>query len=98
MSSIPPQFPLSVRAWPTKDDKGSALPTLISRINAERGEFRHLTEADLEDEIAKAEIEPAAAHEHGETEDEEEEEEEEAEPDRIKEVMDARNEMLAQIE
>lgn len=93
MSNVPAQFPLSLRPWPTKDDGRSALPTLISRINAERGEFRNLTEEDLLEEIAKAEqLDTEADNEEGETEDEDEA------PDRLKEVMDAKAEMLGQIE
>lgn len=93
MSNIPGQFPLSLRAWPTKEGGGSALPTLISRINSERGEFRNLTEEDLRDEIAKAEVDTTADNEERESEGEDE-----AAPDRVKEVMDAKAEMLAQIE
>lgn len=94
MSGIPDNFPMSLRPWPTKEANGSALPTLISRINAERGQFRNLTEEDLLDEIAKGEENEAAAdNEEMSTEDETE-----AAPDRQKEVMDAKAEMLAQLE
>jgi hypothetical protein len=93
MSSIPDNFPMSLRAWPTKESNGSALPTLISRINAERGQFRNLTEEDLLEEIAKGENKAAGDNEETTTEDEAE-----ATPDRLKEVMDAKAEMLAQLE
>ena len=93
MSCIPDNFPMSLRPWPTKEAYGSALPTLISRINAERGQFRNLTEEDLLEEIAKGENEAAADNEDMSTEDETE-----AAPDRQKEVMDAKAEMLAQLE
>ncbi|OAF58526.1 RNA polymerase II mediator complex subunit [Pseudogymnoascus destructans] len=93
MSGIPHNFPMSLRPWPTKEGNGSALPTLISRINAERGQFRNLTEEGLREEIAKGENEAAADNEDVSTEDETE-----AAPDRQKEVMDAKAEMLAQLE
>ncbi|OBT63771.1 hypothetical protein VE03_06927 [Pseudogymnoascus sp. 23342-1-I1] len=94
MSGIPDNFPMSLRPWPTKEANGSALPTLISRINAERGQFRNLTEEDLLEEIAKGEENEAAAdNDEMSTEDEIE-----AAPDRQKEVMDAKAEMLAQLE
>lgn len=93
MSGIPDNFPMSLRPWPTKESNGSALPTLISRINAERGQFRNLTEEDLLEEIAKGENEAEADNDEMSTEDEIQ-----AAPDRQKEVMDAKAEMLAQLE
>ncbi len=42
---------LSLRAWPTKDPKLESLPTLIPRINEQRGAFKNVTEESLEDEI-----------------------------------------------
>ena len=93
MSSLPDDLPMSLRAWPTKESNATALPTLISRINAERGQFRNITEEDLLEEIAKGESEAAADNEETSTEDELE-----ATPDRMKEVMDAKAEMLAQLE
>lgn len=90
MSAVPPDFELSLRAWP-KDDNGSALPTLIQRINTERGDFRNLTEEDLLAEIEKEEASGVkVAHE----DDASSESEEEAEPDRSKEVMEQKQQMM----
>lgn len=94
MSKIPPDFALSLRAWPT-DNNGSALPTLIQRINTERGDFRNLTEDDLGAEIAREEaLGVKAAHE----DDVSSEDEDEAEPDRAKEVMEKKQQMLMWLE
>ena len=42
---------LPLQAWPAKDPNESSLPYLISRINAQRGSFRNITEESLEEEI-----------------------------------------------
>jgi hypothetical protein len=94
MTSIPDQFPISLRAWPNKDDKSSVLSTFHRRINDERGGLRGITEESLKEEIEKAEAE-------GNTEGADEvlsDEDDVEEPDRTKEVMDARYEMLMAIE
>ncbi|KAH6674895.1 subunit 17 of mediator complex-domain-containing protein [Halenospora varia] len=92
MSSIPNEFPISLKSWPaSKKDEASALPTRIARINFERGGFKDISEESLRQEIAEAEA-------NGEDGPSEEEEEEEEEPDRVKEVMAARDEILGQIE
>lgn len=69
------------------------MPFLIQRINSERGGFLDLDEDALREEIAKAE----AGGETGEDGAASPEEEEEK-PDRMKELMTARDEMLVQIE
>ena len=90
MSAIPSDFELSLRAWP-KDDNRSALPALIQRINTERGDFRNLTEEDLLAETEKEEVSGVKlAHEDNETS----ESEDEGEPDRVKEVMDQKQQMM----
>lgn len=92
MSSIPNEFPISLKSWPaSKKDEASALPTRIARINFERGGFKDISEESLRQEIAEAEA-------NGEDGPSEEEEEEEEEPDRVKEVRAARDEILGQIE
>ena len=78
MSAIPSDFELSLRAWP-KDDTGSALPTLIQRINTERGDFRNLTEDDL---LAEIEKEEASGLNTTHEDDVSSESEDDAEPDR----------------
>lgn len=95
MGSIPNQFPISLRAWPSaQETKSSALPSLISRINFERGNFRNISEESLREEIRLAEAGANGGEDNGSTQDEDGEEE----PDRVKEVMEARDEILRQIE
>jgi hypothetical protein len=79
MSSIPDQFPVSLRAWPSKDDKGAALASLITRINLERGNFRNVEEGGVDETV-------------------EEDDTEEEEPDRLKELATAREDILIQLE
>ncbi|KAL9580471.1 MAG: hypothetical protein Q9212_004477 [Teloschistes hypoglaucus] len=45
------QLSVSLRAWPSDDKITESLPFLISRINEQRGSFRNITEASLEEEI-----------------------------------------------
>lgn len=82
-------FKLSLRPWP-KESQGSTLPTLIQRINAERGDFRNLTEAALEAEITKKLVDPNAIVEDGASS----ESEDEPEPDRLKELMEQKGKLL----
>ena len=49
---------LSLRAWPGETSKSENIPFLISRINAQRGSFRNITETSLAQE---AEAEAADA-------------------------------------
>jgi mediator of RNA polymerase II transcription subunit 17 len=94
MGSIPGQLPISLRAWPTKDDKAVPLSSLISRINSERGSFREVTEEALTEEINKAETRLSITDDddHSVVEDVEDE------ADRSKELMKARGEILGQLE
>lgn len=94
MASIPGQFPISLRAWPSKDDKAVPLSSLISRINSERGSFREITEEDLTEELRKDEAGLDSSKDDNESEVEDVEEE----PDRSKELMKARGEILGQLE
>ncbi|KAA8568905.1 hypothetical protein EYC84_007882 [Monilinia fructicola] len=94
MSSLPSGIPLSLRPAPTNTSNSSIpLPQLIARINAERGGFRNLSEDSLRQEIAEAEL--GGDEEENESSSEEEVEEE---PDRMKELLTARDEILGQIE
>jgi mediator of RNA polymerase II transcription subunit 17, fungi type len=94
MSSIPGQFPISLRAWPSKDEKAVPLSSLISRINNERGSFREITEEDLTEELKKDE----AGLDSSKDDDESEVEDVEEEADRSKELIKARGEILGQLE
>ena len=93
MGSIPAQFPLSLRAWPSKGDNATALPSLITRINAERGNFRTVTEETLEGEIRQSQISKEASAVVGDSDEVVEEE-----PDRLKELTTAREDILIQLE
>lgn len=95
MGAIPDQFPISLRAWPSKDDSATALSSLITRINSERGNFRNVTEDSLEEEIRLLEAgKDAEKVEEGSDDDEVDEDE----PDRLKELATAREEILSQLE
>lgn len=90
MGSIPNNFPISLRPWPssTKPAEGPDLKRLFERINSERGGFRNLTEESLRQEIAEEEADKPE-DENEESEDDEEE------PDKMKELMVAREELIA---
>ncbi|KAL9596735.1 MAG: hypothetical protein Q9179_004512 [Wetmoreana sp. 5 TL-2023] len=45
------QLSVSLRAWPPEDKTTESLPYLIARINEQKGSFRNVTEASLEEEI-----------------------------------------------
>ncbi|KAL9032052.1 MAG: hypothetical protein Q9180_006730, partial [Flavoplaca navasiana] len=49
------QLAISLRAWPSDDKTTESLPYLIARINDQRGSFRYITEASLEEAIRLAE-------------------------------------------
>ena len=90
MGSIPPDFPVSLKSWPTANS-GTALPTIVGRINherMERGGFRALTEEGLKREIEEEELE----------QEDESDDEQEADPaERLKEIHAAKGEMLQHI-
>jgi hypothetical protein len=94
MGSIPGQFPISLRAWPSKDDKAVPLSSLISRISNERGSFREVTEEGLAEELKKDEAGIDSSKDYGGSEVEDIEEE----PDRLNELMIAQGEILGQLE
>jgi Subunit 17 of Mediator complex len=91
MGSLPSDFAISLRARPSSKTDAN-LPSVIERINIERGGFQNITEESLRQEIAEAELDNEDGDENG-TSDEEEEE-----PDRMKELMTSREAMLGQIE
>lgn len=95
MGSIPNDFPISLKSWPpSSNNDANALPTIIQRINIERGGFRDISEESLRQEIAEAE----AAKDDGQEESSSDEEEGQEEPDRMKELIAARSEMMANLE
>jgi mediator of RNA polymerase II transcription subunit 17 len=69
-----------------------ALPTLIERIDQQRGGFRNITEESLRQEIAEEEAAAAAGEDHAVSDGGE------REPDRLKALMEARAEMLHNIQ
>ena len=91
MDSIPGNFAVSLKARPSSKNNAN-LPSLIERINLERGGFQNITEESLRQEIADAELE----NEDGD--DDASSDEDEEEPDRMKELMTSRDEILGQIE
>lgn len=94
MPALPPQFPVSLRSWPSADgDPNGTLPSLIQHINSERGGFLGLDEDKLREEITKVEAGDGAGEDEGASL-----EEGEDKPDRMKELLTAREEMLSQIE
>ncbi|KAE9365329.1 hypothetical protein N431DRAFT_549561 [Stipitochalara longipes BDJ] len=91
MGSLPGDFAISLKARPSSKANAN-LPSLIERINLERGGFQNITEESLRQEIADAELDNEDGDENGTSDDEEEE------PDRMKELMTSREEILGQIE
>ncbi|CAD6443785.1 d316de0b-e674-447d-8bce-7a5d8d82e475 [Sclerotinia trifoliorum] len=94
MTSLPHGIPISLRPAPTPANSSIPLPLLIARINAERGGFRNLSEDSLRQEIAEAEL----GEDDEENESSSEDGEAEEEPDRMKELLTARDEILGQLE
>lgn len=94
MGPMPDDFPISLQSWPSKnDDPANALPTFFKRIYVERGGLRNLTEEGLRQEIADEEAAAAAGNDNGDVEEDQAEE-----PDRMKELMTARADMLDHIQ
>lgn len=59
-------FSISLRAWLARDTTKDSVSYLISRINAQKGSFRNVTEAGLEEEIRLAEAGEVNTVEDGE--------------------------------
>lgn len=55
-STMTDPLSISLRAWPAPDKTVESLPYLIARINEQKGSFRNVTEASLEEEILAAEV------------------------------------------
>jgi mediator of RNA polymerase II transcription subunit 17, fungi type len=94
MGSLTGQFPISIRAWPPKDDNAVPLSSLISRINNERGGFREVSEESLIEELKRDEAGLDLSKDDQESEDEDAEEV----SDQLKDLMKARGEILGQLE
>ncbi|KAI9700700.1 MAG: RNA polymerase II mediator complex subunit [Candelina mexicana] len=82
---------LSLRSWPKEDPGSQSLPSKISRINAQKGSFRNITEESLEEEIR--------ALEAGEThvKDEDATDEAQSAKGRREEIAAAREEIVKQV-
>ena len=93
MSTLSNSFPISLRSWPSKKDtEATSLSTVFQRINGERGGIQGLTEESLREEIA------AEADTKMNEGDASEEDEEEEQPDRMRELMEAKAELLGYLE
>ncbi|KAI9721083.1 MAG: hypothetical protein M1812_002564 [Candelaria pacifica] len=82
---------LSLRSWPPEDPGSQSLPSIISRINTQKGSFRNITEGSLEEEIRILEA--------GETQGNDEEALDEAQDakGRREEIIAAREEIIKQV-
>ncbi|KAL8746531.1 MAG: hypothetical protein Q9184_007733 [Pyrenodesmia sp. 2 TL-2023] len=80
---------LSLRPWPSSDKTKESLPYLIARINEQKGSFRNVTEASLEEEIRAAEAGGAQP-----TDDEEEGQNSKAKED---ELLKAREQIIQEV-
>lgn len=49
-------FSISLRAWPAQDTSNETLPSLIARINEQRGSFRNISESKLKEEAQTVDI------------------------------------------
>jgi mediator of RNA polymerase II transcription subunit 17 len=95
MNTAANSFPISLRSWPSsKNPEATSLSTLFQRINAERGGIQGLTEESLRQEIA-AEKDDTKMDEDGMSEDEAEDDEQ---PDKLKELMEAKGELMGHLE
>ncbi|CAL3971042.1 unnamed protein product [Diplocarpon coronariae] len=90
MASIPSEFPISLSTWPIQSSE-DALPSIIQRINFERGGFQNITEESLRQEIVEEESDNEKDNTSSSSEDVEE-------PDRAKDLVVARDELILQIE
>ncbi|KAI1848261.1 hypothetical protein JX266_005974 [Neoarthrinium moseri] len=88
--------PFSLRPWPTGDKKPKNLGEFIARVNAERGGFRNVTEAELREE-AQAQDEGRLTSANG-SPGGESDSDDDAEADKSKTIIEAREEFLRNIE
>lgn len=88
MAALPSQFPISLRSWPSANSDDE-LPSIISRINSERGGFLNITEESL-----RHEIEEELNNNAGSSSSSEDEEE----PGTVKKVTAARDQLILDLE
>lgn len=93
--TTPNPSPFSLRPWPIGDKKPKTLGEFIARVNAEKGGFRNVTEEKLREQIAaeeegRAEIERPSSSSSSE--------EEETDADKTKNILEAREEVLRNLE
>ncbi|KAI1766802.1 subunit 17 of mediator complex-domain-containing protein [Hypoxylon sp. FL1150] len=93
--TAPNSSPFSLRPWPIGDKKPKNLGEFIARVNAEKGGFRNVTEEKLREAIAaeedgRAEIERPSSSSSSE--------EEETDADKTKNILEARDEVLKNLE
>ncbi|KAI9046887.1 hypothetical protein LZ554_008965 [Drepanopeziza brunnea f. sp. 'monogermtubi'] len=89
MTTLPSEFPISLRSWPSTNGNDE-LPSIISRINTERGGFRNVTEESLRQEIIEEEL--------NNENDNPSSSEDEEEPDRAKDLNAAREAFVKDLE
>ncbi|KAI9833699.1 MAG: RNA polymerase II mediator complex subunit [Phylliscum demangeonii] len=90
-SERPSSLALPLRVWPTEDPILDSLPSLVRRINEQKGHFRNVTEQSVDDEIRDAN---ADAETHGSKTREEDDDEDDVEPVEDEEDASVRKEAL----
>lgn len=85
---------ISLRTWPSPDPTADSLPYLIARINEQKGSFRNITEASLEEEIRS--IEAGESQSTHAPDPQHEGEEKEDGKDKVDELATAREEIIKQ--
>ena len=90
----------SFQPWTRETTDESSLKHVLARVNLERGHFRTITEASLQEEIAgEGALELSSSEDEGEDDEEEDEKTEDAhyKPSTRAELFKAKNDMLANI-
>ncbi len=88
---------LPLRVWPKDDANKKSLPSLIQRINEQKGPFRSVTEASLEEEIRAQEARDAQQDEDAADDSGDEDEKPENEAGRRETLLKAKEEILKQV-
>ncbi|KAH6648771.1 subunit 17 of mediator complex-domain-containing protein [Truncatella angustata] len=89
--------PFSLRPWPTGDKKPKSLGEFITRVNAERGGFRNVTEAELREEV-QAKDEGRMDGSNSSPDGEADSDDDAADGEKPKTIIEAREEFLRNIE
>jgi hypothetical protein len=91
--------PLSLRPFPVADKKPKSISDFIGRINTQPGGFRDVTEAKLRDEIARQAQAGVPNEDVNMSDGEEEDDEEEEDTDEVEvDPLQAREQVLREIE